>query len=331
MQGTTKAEERVPAAMPAVRALAMPADTNPSGDIFGGWLLAQMDVAGGIVGAGQMGNGIAHVFALAGYDVVMSDISQEALDKAVALIDKNLERQVSREKISAAEKAAALGRITTTLKLSDVAQTDLVIEAATERETVKQAIFEDLLPHLKPHTILTSNTSSISITRLASRTDRPEKFMGFHFMNPVPVMQLVELIRGIATDEPTYKALVEVVEKIGKTAASAEDFPAFIVNRILMPMINEAVYTLYEGVGNVKSIDESLKLGANHPMGPLELADFIGLDTCLAIMNVLHEGLADTKYRPCPLLTKYVEAGWLGRKTQRGFYDYRGETPVPTR
>ena len=285
----------------------------------------------GIVGAGQMGNGIAHVFALAGYDVVMSDISQEALDKAVALIDKNLERQVSREKISAAEKAAALGRITTTLKLSDVAQTDLVIEAATERETVKQAIFEDLLPHLKPHTILTSNTSSISITRLASRTDRPEKFMGFHFMNPVPVMQLVELIRGIATDEPTYKALVEVVEKIGKTAASAEDFPAFIVNRILMPMINEAVYTLYEGVGNVKSIDESLKLGANHPMGPLELADFIGLDTCLAIMNVLHEGLADTKYRPCPLLTKYVEAGWLGRKTQRGFYDYRGETPVPTR
>ena len=285
----------------------------------------------GIVGAGQMGNGIAHVFALAGYDVVMSDISQEALDKAVALIDRNLERQVSREKISAAEKAAALGRITTTLKLSDVAKTDLVIEAATERETVKQAIFEDLLPHLKPHTILTSNTSSISITRLASRTDRPEKFMGFHFMNPVPVMQLVELIRGIATDEPTYKALVEVVEKIGKTAASAEDFPACIVNRILMPMINEAVYTLYEGVGNVKSIDESLKLGANHPMGPLELADFIGLDTCLAIMNVLHEGLADTKYRPCPLLTKYVEAGWLGRKTQRGFYDYRGETPVPTR
>ncbi len=285
----------------------------------------------GIVGAGQMGNGIAHVFALAGYEVVMSDISQEALDKAVALIDKNLERQVSRDKISATDKAAALGRIKTTLKLADVAQTDLVIEAATERETVKQAIFEDLLPHLKPDTILTSNTSSISITRLASRTDRPEKFMGFHFMNPVPVMQLVELIRGIATDEPTYKALVEVVEKIGKTAASAEDFPAFIVNRILMPMINEAVYTLYEGVGNVKSIDESLKLGANHPMGPLELADFIGLDTCLAIMNVLHEGLADTKYRPCPLLTKYVEAGWLGRKTQRGFYDYRGEVPVPTR
>ncbi len=285
----------------------------------------------GIVGAGQMGNGIAHVFALAGFDVVMSDISQEALDKAMALIDRNIERQVSRGKVSAADKAAALGRIRTTLKLSDVAQTDLVIEAATERETVKQAIFEDLLPNLKPHTILTSNTSSISITRLASRTDRPEKFMGFHFMNPVPVMQLVELIRGIATDAPTYQAMLEVVEKLGKTAASAEDFPAFIVNRILMPMINEAVYTLYEGVGSVKSIDESLKLGANHPMGPLELADFIGLDTCLAIMNVLHEGLADTKYRPCPLLTKYVEAGWLGRKTQRGFYDYRGEVPVPTR
>ncbi len=285
----------------------------------------------GIVGAGQMGNGIAHVFALAGYDVLLNDISQDGLDKAVALIDRNIERQVSRGKVTAEAKADAMSRIKTTLKLAELGQTDLVIEAATERETVKQAIFEDLLPHLKPTTILTSNTSSISITRLASRTDRPEKFMGFHFMNPVPVMQLVELIRGIATDQPTYKALVEVVERLGKTAASAEDFPAFIVNRILMPMINEAVYTLYEGVGNVKSIDESLKLGANHPMGPLELADFIGLDTCLAIMNVLHEGLADTKYRPCPLLTKYVEAGWLGRKTGRGFYDYRGEVPVPTR
>lgn len=285
----------------------------------------------GVIGAGQMGNGIAHVFALAGYDVLLNDISQDALDKAVALIDRNLERQVSREKISAGDKKAAMGRISTTLTLTDLGQTDLVIEAATERETVKQAIFEDLVPHLKPDTILTSNTSSISITRLASRTDRPEKFMGFHFMNPVPVMQLVELIRGIATDEATYKTLHEVVGKLGKTAASAEDFPAFIVNRILMPMINEAVYTLYEGVGNVKSIDESLKLGANHPMGPLELADFIGLDTCLAIMNVLHDGLADTKYRPCPLLTKYVEAGWLGRKTGRGFYDYRGESPVPTR
>ncbi|MDA3887965.1 MAG: 3-hydroxybutyryl-CoA dehydrogenase [Allgaiera sp.] len=285
----------------------------------------------GIVGAGQMGNGIAHVFALAGYDVLLSDISQESLDKAVSLIDRNLERQVSREKISAPDKAAAMGRIRTTLSLADLGQSDLIIEAATESETVKLAIFEDLQPHLKPETILTSNTSSISITRLASRTDRPEKFMGFHFMNPVPVMQLVELIRGIATDAPTYKTLLGVVESLGKTAASAEDFPAFIVNRILMPMINEAVYTLYEGVGNVKSIDESMKLGANHPMGPLELADFIGLDTCLAIMNVLHDGLADTKYRPCPLLTKYVEAGWLGRKTKRGFYDYRGETPVPTR
>ncbi|ESW59717.1 MAG: 3-hydroxybutyryl-CoA dehydrogenase [Rhodobacter sp. CACIA14H1] len=285
----------------------------------------------GVVGAGQMGNGIAHVFALAGYDVLLNDISQASIDKALATVAKNLDRQVSRGKISAEEKAAALGRIRTTLTLADLGQTDLIIEAATERETVKQAIFEDLLPHLKPTTILTSNTSSISITRLASRTDRPEKFMGFHFMNPVPVMQLVELIRGIATDQETWDALHEVVRKLGKTAASAEDFPAFIVNRILMPMINEAVYTLYEGVGNVKSIDESLKLGANHPMGPLELADFIGLDTCLAIMNVLHDGLADTKYRPCPLLTKYVEAGWLGRKTQRGFYDYRGEVPVPTR
>lgn len=285
----------------------------------------------GIVGAGQMGNGIAHVFALAGYDVLLNDVAPASLEKALATIDRNIERQVSRGKVSAADKAAAMARIQTTLKLADLGNSDLIIEAATERETVKQAIFEDLLPHLKPSTILTSNTSSISITRLASRTDRPEKFMGFHFMNPVPVMQLVELIRGIATDQETWESLHEVVRKLGKTAASAEDFPAFIVNRILMPMINEAVYTLYEGVGSVKSIDESLKLGANHPMGPLELADFIGLDTCLAIMNVLHDGLADTKYRPCPLLTKYVEAGWLGRKTQRGFYDYRGEVPVPTR
>jgi 3-hydroxybutyryl-CoA dehydrogenase len=285
----------------------------------------------GVVGAGQMGNGIAHVFALAGYDVLMSDISAESLAKAVALIDKNIERQVARGKVSAQDKAAAMARIKTTMVLAEIGPCDLIIEAATERETVKQAIFEDLIPHLQPHTILTSNTSSISITRLASRTDRPEKFMGFHFMNPVPVMQLVELIRGIATDQNTWDSLHAVVRKLGKTAASSEDFPAFIVNRILMPMINEAVYTLYEGVGSVKSIDESLKLGANHPMGPLELADFIGLDTCLAIMNVLHDGLADTKYRPCPLLTKYVEAGWLGRKTQRGFYDYRGETPVPTR
>ncbi len=285
----------------------------------------------GIVGAGQMGSGIAQVFAMAGFDVLMTDISQAALDKALALITRHLDRQISKGKITTGAKDAALARITTTLKLADLGQTDLVIEAATERETVKNAIFEDLLPHLKPTTILTSNTSSISITRLASRTDRPERFMGFQFMNPVPDMQLVELIRGIATDEPTYQAMLGVVGRLGKTAASAEDFPAFIVNRILMQMINEAVYTLYEGVGSVKSIDESLKLGANHPMGPLELADFIGLDTCLAIMNVLHEGLADTKYRPCPLLTKYVEAGWLGRKTERGFYDYRGEVPVPTR
>ncbi|QDI77231.1 3-hydroxybutyryl-CoA dehydrogenase [Leisingera aquaemixtae] len=285
----------------------------------------------GVIGAGQMGNGIAHVMALAGYDVVLNDVSQQALDSALSLIHKNMERQAGKGKIAEADMKAALARIQPSLKLADVGATDLVIEAATERETVKQAIFEDLQPHLKPHTILTSNTSSISITRLASRTDRPERFMGFHFMNPVPVMQLVELIRGIATDEPTFSACQEVVARLGKTSASAEDFPAFIVNRILMPMINEAVYTLYEGVGSVKSIDESMKLGANHPMGPLELADFIGLDTCLAIMNVLHDGLADTKYRPCPLLTKYVEAGWLGRKTQRGFYDYRGENPVPTR
>ena len=285
----------------------------------------------GVVGAGQMGNGIAHVFALAGYHVLLNDISTDALSGAVALIDRNLQRQVSREKISQCDKDAAMARIKTTTTLTDLGKCDLIIEAATERETVKQAIFEDLLPHLQPHTILTSNTSSISITRLASRTDRPERFMGFHFMNPVPVMQLVELIRGIATDDATYQALRKVVDRLGKTSASAEDFPAFIVNRILMPMINEAVYTLYEGVGSVESIDRSLKLGANHPMGPLELADFIGLDTCLAIMNVLHDGLADTKYRPCPLLVKYVEAGWLGRKTDRGFYDYRGETPVPTR
>ena len=258
----------------------------------------------GVIGAGQMGNGIAHVLALAGFNVVLNDISQQALDSALSLIQKNLARQASRGKIEDAEVAATMDRISTTLTLADLGQTDLVIEAATEREAVKQAIFEDLLPHLQPHTILTSNTSSISITRLASRTDRPERFMGFHFMNPVPVMQLVELIRGIATDEDTFQTCQAVVEKLGKTAASAEDFPAFIVNRILMPMINEAVYTLYEGVGNVRSIDESMKLGANHPMGPLELADFIGLDTCLAIMNVLHDGLADTKYRPCPLLTK---------------------------
>ncbi|KGM50566.1 3-hydroxybutyryl-CoA dehydrogenase [Pseudooceanicola atlanticus] len=291
-----------------------------------------MEIASvGVIGAGQMGNGIAHVCALAGYDVVLNDINQEALDRAMTQIDRNLARQVSRSLITEEDKQAAQARISTTMTLTDLGKMDLVIEAATERETVKDAIFKELVPHLKDDTILTSNTSSISITRLASRTDRPEKFMGFHFMNPVPVMQLVELIRGIATDEETYKACLAVVERLGKTASSAEDFPAFIVNRVLVPMINEAVYVLYEGVGNVKSIDEAMKLGANHPMGPLELADFIGLDTCLAIMNVLHDGLADTKYRPCPLLTKYVEAGWLGRKAGRGFYDYRGDTPVPTR
>jgi len=294
--------------------------------------IAGMDIKTiGIVGAGQMGNGIAHVMALAGYEVALNDISAEALEKAMAAIRKNMDRQVSREKISQDDMDAALGQIDTTQTLTDLGPSDLIIEAATERETVKQKIFDELLPHLEPHTILTSNTSSISITRLASRTDRPEKFMGFHFMNPVPVMSLVELIRGIATDKETFDTCLGVVDRLGKTAASAEDFPGFIVNRILMPMINEAVYTLYEGVGNVQSIDQSMKLGANHPMGPLALADFIGLDTCLAIMNVLHDGLADTKYRPCPLLTKYVEAGWLGRKVGRGFYDYRGETPVPTR
>ncbi|MCH1386142.1 MAG: 3-hydroxybutyryl-CoA dehydrogenase [Rhodobacteraceae bacterium] len=285
----------------------------------------------GVIGAGQMGNGIAHVLSQSGYSVLLNDVNQEALERAIERVRKNMERQLRSGKISEDEINAAIGRIKTTLDLAELGKTDLIIEAATEDESVKQKIFDSVLPHLKPETILTSNTSSISITRLASRTDRPEKFMGFHFMNPVPVMQLVELIRGIATDQDTYNSCLEVVNSLGKTAASAEDFPAFIVNRILMPMINEAVYTLYEGVGSVQSIDQSMKLGANHPMGPLELADFIGLDTCLAIMNVLHDGLADTKYRPCPLLTKYVEAGWLGRKTQRGFYDYRGETPVPTR
>lgn len=285
----------------------------------------------GIVGAGQMGNGIAHVMSLAGFDVMLNDISEDALNKAMEVMRANMSRQVGRGKIAETDMEAALARIATTKTLTELGSCDLIIEAATERENVKQAIFDELLPHLNPDTILTSNTSSISITRLASRTDRPEKFMGFHFMNPVPVMQLVELIRGIATDEETFAACKEVVDRLNKTAASAEDFPAFIVNRILMPMINEAVYTLYEGVGNVQSIDSSMRLGANHPMGPLELADFIGLDTCLAIMNVLHDGLADTKYRPCPLLTKYVEAGWLGRKTKRGFYDYRGDVPVPTR
>lgn len=285
----------------------------------------------GVVGAGQMGNGIAHVFALAGFDVVLNDIDRGAIERALQLVETNLARQVISGRITKKDADAALKRISTTMTLADLGATDLIIESATERESVKVAIFEDLVPHLGRNTILTSNTSSISITRLASRTDRPERFMGFHFMNPVPVMQLVELIRGIATDDQTYQTLKKVVERLGKTSATAEDFPAFIVNRILMPMINEAVYTLYEGVGSVASIDSAMKLGTNHPMGPLQLADFIGLDTCLAIMNVLHDGLADTKYRPCPLLTKYVEAGWLGRKTERGFYDYREDPPTPTR
>ena len=285
----------------------------------------------GVIGAGQMGNGIAHVLSLGGYDVVLNDIDKSTLEKAPHNIKNNLERQVNSKKISAEESNTALKSISYTMSFEEFNDVDLIIEAATENEPIKQKILNSLLPHIQPHTILTSNTSSISITRLASCTDRPEKFMGFHFMNPVPVMQLVELIKGIATNEDTYQSCLQVVEKLGKTAASAEDFPAFIVNRILIPMINEAVYALYEGVGSVEAIDTSMKLGANHPMGPLELADFIGLDTCLAIMNVLHEGLADTKYRPCPLMTKYVEAGWLGRKTKRGFYDYSGAKPVPSR
>jgi 3-hydroxybutyryl-CoA dehydrogenase len=285
----------------------------------------------GVIGAGQMGNGIAHVLSLGGYNVVLNDIDNNTLEKASHIITNNLERQVKSNKISAEESNAALKLINYSVSLEEFNDVDLIIEAATENEPIKQKILTSLLPHIQPHTILTSNTSSISITRLASCTDRPEKFMGFHFMNPVPVMQLVELIKGIATDQDTYESCLQVVEKLGKTAASAEDFPAFIVNRILMPMINEAVYALYEGVGSVEAIDTSMKLGANHPMGPLELADFIGLDTCLAIMNVLHEGLGDTKYRPCPLMTKYVEAGWFGRKTKRGFYDYNGAEPVPSR
>ena len=285
----------------------------------------------GVIGAGQMGNGIAQVMAQHGYDVRVSDISQEALDAGLSRIRKNLNRALEKGKISSGDRDATLKRITTGLDYSIFDDCDVVIEAATENEEIKRQIFKKLVPHLKPEAIIATNTSSISITRLASTTDRPAQFIGMHFMNPVPVMKLVEVIRGIATEEPTFQVVRDLTMRLGKVPAVAEDFPAFIVNRILLPMINEGVYTLYEGVGNVRSIDQSLKLGANHPMGPLELADFIGLDTCLAIMNVLHDGLADTKYRPCPLLTKYVEAGWLGRKTQRGFYDYRGDEPVPTR
>ena len=285
----------------------------------------------GIIGAGQMGGGIAHVCALSGYDVLLEDMNPEQLSRAVGTIEKNLHRQAARGLINDEMIDPALKRIRTTQNLDDMKDRDLVIEAATEDESVKRKIFQDLCPRLTSRTLIATNTSSISVTRLAASTDRPEHFIGLHFMNPVPMMQLVEVIRGIATDDATFQTALDIVKRVGKTAAYAEDFPAFIVNRILLPMINEAVYTLYEGVGNVDAIDTAMRLGANHPMGPLQLADFIGLDTCLSVMQVLYEGLADSKYRPCPLLVKYVEAGWLGRKTGRGFYDYRGETPVPTR
>jgi len=285
----------------------------------------------GVIGAGQMGSGIAHVCALAGYDVKIADISEPVLQKAMTSIDTNMGRQVARGRVSEGDKSAALKRIGVGTDYKLFNQCDFVIEAATEREDIKRDIFKKLVPNLKPEAIIATNTSSISITRLAATTDRPEHFIGMHFMNPVPVMTLVELIRGIATDEPTFATVREMSVKLGKTPVAAEDFPAFIVNRILLPMINEAVYTLHEGVGSVDAIDTAMHLGANHPMGPLALADFIGLDTCLSVMQVLYEGLADSKYRPCPLLVKYVEAGWLGRKAGRGFYDYRGEKPVPTR
>jgi len=285
----------------------------------------------GVIGAGQMGTGISHVFALAGFEVRLADVTDEALGRGVAVIGRNMSRQVGRGWITEADREAALARIHPGKGMEQFGDCDLVIEAATENEVVKKKILTDLCPHLTPDCLLASNTSSISITRLGAVTDRPGKFIGMHFMNPVPMMKLVELIRGIATHEETYQLVRDVSEKLDKTPVPAEDFPAFIVNRVLMPMINEAVYTLYEGVGSVESIDTAMRLGANHPMGPLELADFVGLDTVLAIMQVLHDGLADTKYRPCPLLVKYVEAGWLGRKTGRGFYDYTGETPIPTR
>ena len=285
----------------------------------------------GVIGAGQMGCGIAQVAATAGYDVVLNDISQERLKEGLATINGHMARQVQREQMAEADRAAALARITGSSDYGSLGDCDLVIEAATENEAVKRKIFGNVAPSLKPGALVASNTSSISITRLASVTDRPERFIGIHFMNPVPRMQLVELIRGIQTDAHTCELARGFIAKLGKTATVSEDFPAFIVNRILLPMINEAIYTLHEGVGTVEAIDTAMRLGANHPMGPLQLADFIGLDTCLAVMQVLHEGLADSKYRPCPLLVKYVEAGWLGRKTQRGFYDYRGDAPVPTR
>ena len=285
----------------------------------------------GVIGAGQMGSGIAHVCALAGLEVRLNDVSPDRINSGIATINGNMARQVSRKRISEEERQAALKLISSAETMEGFSDCDLVIEAATEKEEVKRKIFTALCPSLKPGAIIGSNTSSISITRLAAATDRPEKFIGIHFMNPVPVMELVELIRGIATEDKTFETVREFTQKLGKKIAVSEDFPAFIVNRILLPMINEAIYTLYEGVGSVEAIDTAMKLGAHHPMGPLELADFIGLDTCLSVMQVLHEGLADSKYRPCPLLVKYVEAGWLGRKSQRGFYDYRGEKPVPTR
>jgi 3-hydroxybutyryl-CoA dehydrogenase len=285
----------------------------------------------GVIGAGQMGNGIAHVCALAGYDVLLNDVKTERIEAAFEIISGNLSRQVARGKITDADKDRAMKSIHAAKTLDAFSDVDLAIEAATEDEKLKKQIFIELCPKLSKTAMIASNTSSISITRLASVTDRPERFIGLHFMNPVPLMQLVELIRGIATEEETFQAVHGVVKRLGKTSANSEDFPAFIVNRILLPMINEAVYTLYEGVGTVEAIDTAMKLGANHPMGPLQLADFIGLDTCLSVMQVLYEGLADSKYRPCPLLVKYVEAGWLGQKTKRGFYDYRGEKPVPTR
>ena len=285
----------------------------------------------GVIGAGQMGNGIAHVCALSGYSVLLNDISADRIKAGMATINGNMARQVGKKAISEDDRKNALARIKPAEKYDAFSGCDLVIETATEKEEVKRKILGELCSSLKSDAILATNTSSISITRLASSTDRPERFIGIHFMNPVPRMELVELIRGIATDDATFEASKAFVIKLGKTIAVSEDFPAFIVNRILLPMINEAIYTLYEGVGNVESIDTAMRLGAHHPMGPLELADFIGLDTCLSVMQVLYEGLADSKYRPCPLLVKYVEAGWLGRKTQRGFYDYRGEKPVPTR
>ena len=285
----------------------------------------------GVIGAGQMGNGIGHVCALAGLSVVLLDVQTEALDKALTVMHRNMDRQVSKGAITVEQKADAVARIATSTDYAAFADCDIIIEAATEKEAVKRAIYAAAIPHLAPGCILASNTSSLPITRLAASTDRPGQFIGMHFMNPVPVMKLVEVIRGIATDEPTFAAVMALTARLGKTATVSEDFPGFIANRILLPMLNEAVYALFEGVGDVTSIDTSMKLGMNHPMGPLELADFIGLDTCLSIMQVLHDGLGDSKYRPCPLLVKYVEAGWLGRKTHRGFYDYTVTPPVPAR